>query len=114
MRAAVITEFNKPWELKTVADPKPVAGQVVIQIEASGMCGTDVHVHHGYLPVKPPIVAGHEPVGKIVEVGAGVTNYKTGDRGGVDWQQARWGRLTLSPHGKPENGPATETLYQHA
>jgi len=43
---------------------------VVIKIHASGMCGTDLHVHHGRFGLTPPIVAGHEPVGEIVELGA--------------------------------------------
>ena len=87
MRAAVITQFKSPWELKQVADPKPNPGQVLIRIEACGMCGTDLHVHNGLLPLTPPIIAGHEPVGKIVEVGAGVHGFKVGDRVGVSWLQ---------------------------
>ena len=47
MRAAVITKYNADWELKTLPDPHPSAGQVLIKIHASGMCGTDLHVHHG-------------------------------------------------------------------
>ena len=92
MRAAVITEFNKPWELKQVADPKPGPGQVLIGIEACGMCGTDLHVHHGVMPLTPPIIAGHEPVGKIVELGAGVHGLQIGDRVGVSWLQKGCGR----------------------
>ena len=60
MRAMVISEFNKPWELRELADPRPAPGQVLIRVHASGMCGTDLHVHHGVFPLKPPIVAGHE------------------------------------------------------
>ncbi len=92
MRAAVMTQFNQPWDLKTLPDPKPGDGQVLIRIEASGMCYTDVHAHRGHLPVKPPVVLGHEPVGRIVEVGAGVTGFKTGDRVGVSWHQTGCGR----------------------
>ncbi len=93
MRAAVITAFNQAWQIQDVPEPKPEAGQVVIQIEASGLCGTDLHVHHGHMPfVKLPCIAGHEPVGKIVEVGAGVTDLKVGDRVGVSWVQKGCGR----------------------
>ena len=59
MRAMVISEFNKPWELRELTDPRPAPGQVLIRVHASGMCGTDLHVHHGMFPLKPPIVAGH-------------------------------------------------------
>ena len=92
MRAALITAFNKDWELKDVAVPKPEAGQVLIRIHASGMCGTDLHVHHGMFPLQPPFVAGHEPVGEVVTVGAGVTHLKPGDRVGVSWVQKSCGR----------------------
>jgi 2-desacetyl-2-hydroxyethyl bacteriochlorophyllide A dehydrogenase len=93
MRAAVLTQFNAPWEIRDVPEPRPAEGQVLIQVEASGMCGTDLHVHHGRLPiVRPPFVLGHEPVGRIVEVGAGVTALRAGDRVGVSWMQKGCGR----------------------
>ena len=92
MRAAVITKFNQPWELLTLPDPRPQAGQVLIQIRASGLCGTDLHVHHGAFGLPAPVVAGHEPVGEIVELGAGVTDLKVGDRVGVHWTQKGCGR----------------------
>jgi len=82
MRAMVISDFNKPWELRELADPRPSPGQVLIRVHASGMCGTDLHVHHGVFPLKPPIVAGHEATGEIVELGAGVTDLRVGDRVG--------------------------------
>jgi alcohol dehydrogenase len=87
MRASVIRAFNRPWTLEELPDPVPGLGQVVIRIHASGVCGTDVHVHHGYLPVSAPLVAGHEPVGEVVEVGEGVTTPAVGDRVGVSWIQ---------------------------
>jgi D-arabinose 1-dehydrogenase-like Zn-dependent alcohol dehydrogenase len=99
MRAAVITAYNKDWEVKNLADPRPQPGQVLIRVRASGMCGTDVHVHHGLLPVKPPLVAGHEPTGEVVELGAGVTDLKVGDRVGVFWQQKGCGRCPACQRG---------------
>ena len=99
MRAAVITQFNQPWELKSLPDPRPQAGQVLIRIRASGMCGTDLHVHHGHMGLKPPIVAGHEPVGEIVELGAGVTDLRVGDRVGVHWNQKGCGRCRTCQSG---------------
>jgi D-arabinose 1-dehydrogenase-like Zn-dependent alcohol dehydrogenase len=100
MRAAVITAYNKPWELKQMPDPRPQAGQVLIRVHASGMCGTDLHVHHGMFPLPTPLVAGHEPVGEVVEVGVGVTNLVRGDRVGVHWNQKGCGRCPacLSGH----------------
>lgn len=87
MRASVIREFNRPWRIEELPDPQPAPGQVLIRIHASGLCGTDVHVHHGYLPVSAPLVAGHEPVGEVVQVGDGVTTPAVGDRVGVSWIQ---------------------------
>jgi len=99
MRAAVITSFNQPWEIKTLPDPRPAAGQVLIKIGASGLCGTDLHVHHGHFGMTAPVVAGHEPVGEIVELGAGVTDLKVGDRVGVHWNQKGCGRCRTCQSG---------------
>lgn len=87
MKGAVIEKFNAPWVIKDLPDPKPKPGQVVIKMRASGVCGTDVHVYHGMFPLHTPIVAGHEPVGEVIELGAGVTKLKVGDRVGVSWTQ---------------------------
>jgi D-arabinose 1-dehydrogenase-like Zn-dependent alcohol dehydrogenase len=92
MRAAVITAFNQPWQFQTLPDPRPQAGQVLIKVRASGMCGTDLHVHHGVFGLPAGIVAGHEPVGEIVELGAGVLDLRVGDRVGVHWNQKGCGR----------------------
>ncbi|HVO17616.1 MAG TPA: alcohol dehydrogenase catalytic domain-containing protein [Anaeromyxobacter sp.] len=99
MRALVITAYNQPWELKTLPDPRPGPGQVVVRVRASGMCGTDLHVHHGAFGLPPGIVAGHEPVGEIVELGAGVTDLRVGDRVGVHWHQKGCGRCRACQSG---------------
>jgi len=100
MRAAVLTNFNQPWELKDVPDPKPAAGQVLIRIRACGLCGTDLHVHHGHLGGKPPLICGHEPVGEISALGEGVTDYRVGDRVGVYWNQKGCGRCEYCQQGR--------------
>ncbi len=102
MRAAVITEFNAPWQIRDISDVRPAPGQVVIRVRASGMCGTDLHVHHGVFPLKPPFVAGHEPTGDVVELGAGVTDLKVGDRVGVFWNQKGCGRCEVCQGGRPD------------
>jgi D-arabinose 1-dehydrogenase-like Zn-dependent alcohol dehydrogenase len=112
MRAAVITEFNKPWELKNLPDPRPAAGQVLVRVSSSGMCGTDLHVHHGIFPLRPPIVAGHEATGTIVEVGPGVTDLKVGDRVGAFWFQKGCGRCASCQAGRPD-GCASAQTWMH-
>jgi D-arabinose 1-dehydrogenase-like Zn-dependent alcohol dehydrogenase len=92
MKAAVMVQTKKPWEIRTLPDPIAKEDQVVIKIHASGMCGTDVHVYEGLIPVRAPFVLGHEPVGEIVQVGPGVTYLKVGDRVGVSWFQKGCGR----------------------
>ena len=109
MRASVITAYNKPWELKTLPDPRPGPGQVLIRVKASGMCGTDLHVHHGAFGLPPGLVAGHEPVGEIVELGAGVTDLRLGDRVGVHWHQKGCGRCRNCQMGHPAFCPNVQT-----
>jgi aryl-alcohol dehydrogenase len=79
IKAAVIREKGKfniePVEL---ADPK--AGEVLVRLVASGICHTDTAVIEQFLPVSYPMVAGHEGVGVIEKVGAGVAEFKPGDR----------------------------------
>jgi propanol-preferring alcohol dehydrogenase len=87
MRAAVVEEFKKPLVVRELDVPSPAAGQILIKTEACGVCHTDLHAAHGDWPVKPPLplIPGHEGIGVVTEVGAGVTNVKEGDHVGVPW-----------------------------
>jgi D-arabinose 1-dehydrogenase-like Zn-dependent alcohol dehydrogenase len=100
MKAAVITKFADPWEVRTVPDVAPAEGQVVIRIRACGMCGAEVHIRHGHFPLKLPCVAGHEPVGEIAALGPGVTRLRVGDRVGVSWNQRGCGRCRTCESGR--------------
>jgi len=79
MRAAV---FHAPNDIRVeeVARPHAGPGEAVIRVTLTTICGTDVHILKGEYPVKPGLVVGHEPVGVIAELGAGVTGYEIGDR----------------------------------
>lgn len=79
MRAVI---YDKPenHELLTVVDPTPGPGEVVIRVTMTGICGTDVHIHHGEFGPRYPLVAGHEILGVIDEVGPDVTALSVGDR----------------------------------
>ncbi|QIL79247.1 alcohol dehydrogenase AdhP [Diaphorobacter sp. HDW4A] len=87
MKAAVVREFGKPLSIEEVQVPRPDPGHVLVKIEACGVCHTDLHAADGDWPVKPnpPFIPGHEGVGYVAAVGAGVTHVKEGDRVGVPW-----------------------------
>ena len=74
--------FHGPGQisLETVPIPKARAGEVVIRVTLTTICGTDLHILKGEYPVKPGLIIGHEPVGVIHEIGEGVTGYEVGDR----------------------------------
>ena len=82
MLAAVLHQYNVPLEIEDVQIEEPRAGEVLVRIAASGICGSDVHLSHG----KPdlgdclPIVLGHEGAGVVEAVGPGVTHFQRGDR----------------------------------
>lgn len=88
MKAMVMTGIREPFAKQNVPDPQPGPGQVRIRLHAAGVCGTDVHVWHGELPVPLPLVPGHEPAGVVDATGPGVRSPKIGDRVGVSWFQA--------------------------
>lgn len=92
MRAIVMTGANKPWELREVPTPTAEPGQVLVKVHASGMCYTDVWATQGAGGDIYPQTPGHEVVGEIVEVGAGVHGREIGDRVGTTWVQQACGR----------------------
>jgi propanol-preferring alcohol dehydrogenase len=87
MRAAVVEHFGEPMVLRELDVPSPVPGHILVKTEACGVCHTDLHAARGDWPVKPtlPFVPGHEGIGLVAAVGAGVTNVREGDRVGVPW-----------------------------
>ena len=94
MKAAVVTDFTRPLELQDRPVPEPGPGQVLVRIEACGLCHTDIHAAHGDWPVKPtpPFVPGHEGVGVVEQVGSGVTARQVGDRVAIPWLGHACGR----------------------
>jgi len=69
-------------EVREVKNPEPQAGEVKIEVKATGICGSDIHVFHDEidLPIRTPVVMGHEFCGVIVSLGKGVTGWHVGDR----------------------------------
>jgi len=87
MMAAVVEEFGRPLVIREWDKPTAGPGQIVIKTEACGVCHTDLHAAKGDWPIKPtlPFIPGHEAIGLVIEVGAGVALVKEGDRIGVPW-----------------------------
>ena len=85
MKAAVVREFGKPLVIEEVPVPRPAAGDILVKIEACGVCHTDLHVKNGDFGDKTGVVLGHEGIGVVQEVGPGVTSLKPGDRASVAW-----------------------------
>ena len=87
MKAAVVTSFTEPLEIQDLPVPRPGPGQVLVRIEASGLCHTDIHAARGDWPVKPtpPFIPGHEGVGIIEQVGAGVDATRVRQRVAIAW-----------------------------
>ena len=90
MKAAILREFKAPLTIEEVAQPTPDAHEVLIQVEACGVCHSDLHVANGDWPqlvpiTKRPLILGHEIAGHVVEKGASVDQLEIGDRVGVPW-----------------------------
>jgi len=90
MKAAVLREFRSPLRIEEIAQPQPAAHEVLIAVEACGVCHSDLHLADADWPqlariIKTPLVLGHEIAGRVVEKGAAVENLQVGDRVGVPW-----------------------------
>src|SRR5208282_3473072 len=86
MRAMVLDRPKTPLVLRERPIPQPADGEIRVKVAACGVCRTDLHVVDGELPEpKLPIIPGHEIVGRIDEIGAGVEGLCIGERVGVPW-----------------------------
>jgi propanol-preferring alcohol dehydrogenase len=86
-RAAVVHDFQAPLSVEEVTARALEPGQIRVKVEASGLCHTDIHAARGDWPIKPspPFIPGHEGVGKVIELGPGVTEVASGDRVAMPW-----------------------------
>jgi propanol-preferring alcohol dehydrogenase len=86
MRAMVLDAPREPLAERELPDPEPAPGEVLVRVEACGVCRTDLHVVDGELPSpKLPLVPGHQVVGEVVTAGAGVEGLGAGERVGIPW-----------------------------
>ena len=91
---AVMTAFNEPLQVRTYPMPRDLCeGDLLVKVELAGMCGTDVHLHRGRLPIPLPMILGHESVGTIVSMLSPRRDWsgaelQIGDR--VTWSVGLW------------------------
>jgi propanol-preferring alcohol dehydrogenase len=86
MKAMVLERPRTPLRRLELPTPSPAAGQVLVKVTACGVCRTDLHVVDGDLKdPKLPLIPGHEIVGRVCGLGAGVTLFRIGERVGIPW-----------------------------
>ncbi|MFD8596768.1 zinc-binding alcohol dehydrogenase family protein [Kitasatospora sp. NPDC059646] len=96
------------WERRP--PPVPGAGEILVEVEACGVCRTDLHLAEGDLPPHlPRCTPGHEAVGQVVSTGPGVTEFAVGDRAGVAWLAGTCGRCRYCRSGRENLCP--ESTY---
>jgi len=90
VKAAVLVAYNSPLEIRHFPAPSAAApGEALVRVEMAGICGTDIHLWKGELPIPIPVIMGHESVGRVELLGEGVTHdwrgnpIQTGDR--ITW-----------------------------
>lgn len=90
MKAALLHEFGKPLTVEEVPVPEPQPDEVLVKVEASGVCHSDLHMAKGDWPDTAkkmvwPAILGHEAVGRVVERGSSASELQIGQRVGVGW-----------------------------
>src|SRR5512143_3096319 len=104
MRAMVLTRTaparERPLALTDTPALRPGAGDVSIEIEACGVCRTDLHIVEGEVAARLPIVPGHQAAGTVLEVGTGVRGLAPGDRVGVGWLASTCGQCRFCVSGR--------------
>lgn len=114
MQAMVLDAPGQPLQLRSLPVPEPERGQVLVRVAACAVCRTDLHVVDGDLKEpKLPIIPGHEIVGRIEALGAGVTQFALGTRVGVPWLGWTCGKCSYCRNGQENLCPSARfTGYQ--
>jgi alcohol dehydrogenase, propanol-preferring len=102
MKAAVVPALGSPLEIRELPIPEPGPGQVLVRMQASGICHTDIHAARGDWPVtpNPPFVPGHEGIGIVERVGSGAAVRQVGDRVAIAWLGSACGRCRYCVSGR--------------
>jgi propanol-preferring alcohol dehydrogenase len=106
MKAAIVDAFGAPLSIREVPVPRPGPGQILVRMEASGVCHTDIHAAHGDWPLKPnpPFIPGHEGIGMVEQAGEGATEWLD-KRVAIPWLATSCGQCRYCVSGR-------ETLCQ--
>src|SRR5437899_3554867 len=86
--------------LREVPVPRPGPGQVVIAVDACGVCRTDLHLVEGEVSAPLPVIPGHQVAGRVVEIGDGVAKLREGDLVGVGWLHTTCGECSFCRSGR--------------
>ena len=101
MRAMVFERPGQPLVMRERRIPQPGPGEILVEVSVCGVCRTDLHVVDGELPdPRLPLVPGHEIVGRVAALGAGVTGFTLGERVGVPWLGATCGHCPYCRTGR--------------
>lgn len=86
MKAMILVKEKEPLLLQDMPTPLPKSDEILLQVEACGVCRTDLHIAEGDLPlVKTPLILGHQIIGTVIQSGRDVKNRKVGERVGIPW-----------------------------
>lgn len=105
MKAAIVREYKRPLQIEETETPVPGPDEVLIKVEACGVCHSDLHIAEGdwihlLRIIKRPLIPGHEVVGPIIQKGDEVNNLEIGDRVGVAWTHWTCGECELCKEGR--------------
>src|ERR1700735_3376928 len=105
MRAAVLhrpdPSLSDPLTIEDLPVPEPAQGEVLLRVEACGVCRTDLHITMGELPpLRDAVTPGHQIVGRVQKLGPGVESVRIGHRAGVSWLGGVDGTCPLCRQGR--------------
>lgn len=104
MKAALLRKFDQPLSVEQISIPSPGPGQVLLRVEACGVCHTDVHIARGQWEsfknrMRLPVVPGHEVAGVVAAAGPGIDKGCVGRRAGVAWFHSTCGDCSYCREG---------------
>jgi S-(hydroxymethyl)mycothiol dehydrogenase len=111
VRGIVATGKGKPVTIETIVVPDPGPGEALVDVQACGVCHTDLHYREGGINDEFPFLLGHEAAGRVAAVGAGVSNVAPGDFVVLNWR-AVCGECRSCLKGKPQYCFATHNATQ--